>query len=800
MTNNNPDIQSHAEDYRLKGWSIIPIPAKQKSPAFKWIEYQKRKPENSEIKKWFGSSQNTNIAVICGEISGGLVVLDIDPRNGGNESIKGKSLPLTPTVKTGGGGFHYYFISSVPIKKTKLMAGVDLQAEGSFVIAPPSLHHSGEHYAWADGRGLDNELAVVPGWILEIVHQKGMTKQQNNSISEAVHKLITPCWKTGDRNNLTLYLAGYLAKQGWSQEQVEEVIKKLAEDDEELLKRLDTVERTCQRLKAGDPVQGYVGLKDLLPEDILTALTLLTEKEEKTKEGKTIASKIAALAISTVLFENEYQESFASVPVNNHREIWPCKSRGFHRWLTREYNVRFGGAPDPASLKTALGLIEAKAHFGGLVHPLNNRVAWHDKAVWHDLTDNNWRAVKITTDGWSIVNNPPILFRRYSHQNSQVEPICGGNLQEILRFFNIQDKNLEILLLVYIVSCLVPDIPHPISLFYGEQGSAKSTQHRLIKTLLDPSKLEINTLPREGEPLSQLLSHHWLVFFDNLSALSDKASDALCRAVSGEGFTKRQLYTDDEDIIYQYKRCIGLNGINAVIEKPDLLERTLLFRLQRIPPEKRRDEARIWNEFQKERPRLLGAAFTVLVSAIKIRPTIKLASVPRMADFVLWGCAISKSLGYTQDEFLQAYLMNQNTQHEEILESNNLASVLIQFMQNENIWTGTASELLGELSILATEQQIDVKTGDWPKGPPQLTKRLNILKTNLREMGLEVSTSQQRRGIIITKTRKNTVQTVPQCQKTSEAYGEHGAHGAFLLNKGLDKIKKYFFEKKETCE
>ena len=87
-------------------------------------------------------------------------------------------------------------------------------------------------------------------------------------------------------------------------------------------------------------------------------------------------------------------------------------------------------------------------------------------------------------------------------------------------------------------------------------------------------------------------------------------SDTLCRACTGAGFSKRELYTDDDDVIYNFRRCPGLNGINIVAHKPDLLDRSLLFRLEHIPKKDRRDEETLWRDFERERYSSLTSVIT----------------------------------------------------------------------------------------------------------------------------------------------------------------------------------------------
>jgi hypothetical protein len=112
------------------------------------------------------------------------VVLDIDPRNDGGDSLSELeklhgALPEAPTVQTGGGGQHYYF--SRPAVKGGLKGrsgyrhGIDIKSDGGYVVAPPSLHASGQEYTWDAGAHLsDVAPAVAPEWLdRSLVRDKG---------------------------------------------------------------------------------------------------------------------------------------------------------------------------------------------------------------------------------------------------------------------------------------------------------------------------------------------------------------------------------------------------------------------------------------------------------------------------------------------------------------------------------------------------------------------------------------------------------------------------------------------------
>src|SRR5258708_5140361 len=199
----------------------------------------------------------------------------------------------------------------------------------------------------------------------------------------------------------------------------------------------------------------------------------------------------------------------------------------------------------------------------------------------------------------------------------------------------------------------IPGFPHAILVLFGPQGAGKTTPQRLLKSLIDPSALKVLSAPDSQKEFVQLAMHHYFFFFDNLTFIQEWLSNCLSRAVTGDGFSKRELFSDDDDIIYSFQRIVALNGITLVAQKADLLERSILLGLERIPKNKRRTEKEFWKTFEQKKPYLLGAIFDSVAEAIKRYPNIQLTEHPRMADVMDWGCAIAETLGYTQEQFIQ---------------------------------------------------------------------------------------------------------------------------------------------------
>lgn len=469
------------------------------------------------------------------------------------------------------------------------------------------------------------------------------------------------------------------------------------------------------------------------------------------------ADALVAIGRKAELFHDTLGDPLAAIELDGHREIWPLRTRRFGQWLRFQYFRTFHKAPGSDAVRTAIGVLEGLAVFEGVEHALSNRVAWHEGALYYDLTDNAWRAVRVDADGWSVADRPPILFRRFAHQRPQVLPAPEGNPWDLFRFLNVLEAD-RLLLLVWLIAAFLPGIPHPIADFHGEKGAGKSLGQRVQRRLINPSEVELLSFPSEVRELVQQLSHHYAPCYDNIDGLPPWLSDLLCRAVTGDGFSKRELYSDDDDVIYHYQRVILLNGINVVSQRSDLLDRTILIGLVRLSKTERREERVLWEAFEAARPHLLGALFTTLSRALRVYPTLQLPELERMADFTRWGAAISEALGRDAEDFLDAYNKNVHAQTREAAEGHVVGAAILALMEDRITWVGTPSELLAALEEVGAAAKLfrrtssgKVETRGWPGAPHILTRRLNEVQSNLIDLGIAIAVDRdgERRTITI---------------------------------------------------
>jgi hypothetical protein len=211
-------INEAVREYIGRGWSIIPIRTGDKRPLVRWEEFQDRHASEAEACGWLRQWPQAGIAVVTGGISG-LIVVDVDPGHRGDESLEKLerehgALATTVECRTGGGGRHLYFAHPGEVIRNKvgLAPGIDIRADGGYVVAPPSLHASGLRYAWIEGRTPDvTGIAPLPEWILRRAIEE--PTRRGHPIAHW-RRLVYEDVPAGERNNTIASLAGHLLRHG----------------------------------------------------------------------------------------------------------------------------------------------------------------------------------------------------------------------------------------------------------------------------------------------------------------------------------------------------------------------------------------------------------------------------------------------------------------------------------------------------------------------------------------------------------------------------------------------------------
>jgi hypothetical protein len=345
-----------------------------------------------------------------------------------------------------------------------------------------------------------------------------------------------------------------------------------------------------------------------------------------------------------------------------------------------------------------------------------------DGRIILDLGRDDGAVVAVGAGYWDILDRSPILFFRTAATLPLPQPYADGNLDGLRELLNVDDEDWP-LLAAWVVAALIQDIPHPVLTLLGEQGTAKSTAARLLASLIDPCAAQLRTAPRDVTDWAVACAGSWVTGLDNVSDISPWLSDAICRAVTGDGLLRRELYTTSDVSVLAFRRVIALTMIDVDSLSGDLAERLLSVELQRIDENNRRHEQEIMATWRRTQPTVLGGLLDLTAAVLTRLPRITLDAHPRMADFARILAAVDGIL-YTNG--LDRYLDQARVLSRTVAEADPVA-VKIQEVVTAR-WQGRASELL---DTLTPEQP----PRHWPKTPQGMGVRLRRIAPALRKLG-----------------------------------------------------------------
>lgn len=411
----------------------------------------------------------------------------------------------------------------------------------------------------------------------------------------------------------------------------------------------------------------------------------------------------------------------------------PIVSVEFKHFL-RELNeqVTEGRTIGRDSLTTVCDYLESDTARGE-VEELYLRVAGCNGNVYLDLANERGEVVEITAQGWKVIVDPPVTFCRRPGMLPLPCPVPGGSLDMLKPLVNVSGDS-WVLLVAFIVGCVNPKPPYPLLAVYGEQGSGKSTLTKIVKNLLDPAVVLARSAPEDAKAVIAAARNTWLLNYTNLSHMPPWFSDLLCCMSTDGGYSTRTLYETLEETTFDGRRPVCVNGIVDLINRSDLLDRSIQITLDPIPEDRRLDEETFWAEFEAVRPKSLGAICDAVSCAVRRKHEVKLDRTPRMADFAKWVVAAEDALPWPVPMFLSAYSQNREEAHEQAVEADRFASLVLDFARSlDGEWQGTATDLYDAL-----KPAIDPLPEWFPADAARLGKRLTRIAPNLRALGCDI--------------------------------------------------------------
>jgi hypothetical protein len=449
----------------------------------------------------------------------------------------------------------------------------------------------------------------------------------------------------------------------------------------------------------------------------------------KAHECPSAATKLARIAQERYTFGVSIEGEPYALPLNGPRIVKMLRGAGSLRAeLAAAFLTDFGNPPPQQALADALMALEGLA-LAAKAKPLALRVADSHGALWLDLGDDTGELIRITPEGWQIVSEAPVLHRRTALTAALPRPATDGSLSALWSLLNIAAADRPVLV-AFLVTNLMPNMPHPILLLTGEQGTDKSTAARIIASVVDASTVQLRKPPRDLDSWTTAAVGSHVVAVDNLSTLPDWLSDALCRASTGDGDVRRRLYTDGDLHVISFRRVVILNGIDLGDVRDDLADRLVTVDLHRIEETARAKDDDLTQRWQAAAPLILGGLLDLTARVLAILPSVHLERSPRMADFAHVLAAVDQIEG---TDGLNRYRALAGELARDAVTSD---PVLLALTSTISIpWDGPAAELL---DILTATLHDGRPPKGWPSGARVLTSLLKRRAPSLRRLGWTV--------------------------------------------------------------
>jgi|HubBroStandDraft_2_1064218.scaffolds.fasta_scaffold03246_6 hypothetical protein len=595
-----------------------------------------------------------------------------------------------------------------------------------YIVLPPSVNGHGKPYEVSDWR----PPTLVPDWLAEAAgrSRKAASRAPDPDTPAPALALVVPIRPVGvaDPSEHTYLLIRNGVRQGLTRDQIREQ----AEADD-----ITTARREEQRRQ-------QPGWWD----DEFTRCYDQATREVWDGEGDdkpTTAQVVLQIARREFDIGQTWEHVPFAVPRTGPRlaRIFRGSRDSLRSALAMRFEQEYGRPPSQNAMSEAmqvlLGIAETKP-----LQVLPMRVARHEDTLVLDLGRQDGHVVVIGPDGWEVVRHSPVLFLRTDLTGELPLPQRGESIEDTLYpMINVGEDDRP-LVLAALLSWLWPDIPHPVIYLKGEEGTAKSTAARILRSLVDPSPVEVRRQPGKDEDWEVTIAGQWAVVLDNLSTMADWLSDAICTAVTGTGDIKRKKYSDQELSVIWLRRCFLLTSIDALVSRGDLVDRSILFELE--PISVIRDDHDIWDTWSKLKPLALGALLDLASRVLATAPHVTPPGRFRMADFARIATALDQVSG---TDAMARYRTKIADGIQATVDQDPFAAQIIALARRDGGWEGSA-QLLFDNFVKPRIGRIGTSDA-WPKSHVQVGIRLTRLQGIMRKSGVRVTKgTRTRHGVV----------------------------------------------------
>jgi len=458
----------HALSYFDKGYSIIPLDNVKRPRIQSWKQYQSERATREAVEKWWAMWPDASIGVITGSVSGGLIVVDVDKSDNQwpNDPDKLYDLSTGLVSRTGGGGKHYWFKTKSKIGNSvsKLAHNVDTRCEGGYIVAPPSKHQSGGSYEFIDCELCSaDDLPEPPHWLMVEINRIDR-KESKASCDTDWAKMLSTGVDDGQRNDLSVKLAGYLLGRGLSFDETHQILsdwnvknrppleaRALERNiqgiyDRELLKRQDSdklqsIRETVSAADEGKSGEGRERGLEALSEKFCIDLTNVRRicGDEPYYE-LTVSGAVATVPASLMTTATAFRKA-----VTLAAEVIPEELGKKEKWshwgnLIMAVAERVDAGSD-ATLKGMLTLYMGEFIKRRGIHPAHSAPGTREPIFYKGHVYINHRAVLRYIKGHSDVDlserQYAQLLKRYGHSQKQIRLTLDTGERERLRLYMV---------------------------------------------------------------------------------------------------------------------------------------------------------------------------------------------------------------------------------------------------------------------------------------------------------------------------------------------------------------------------
>jgi len=447
---------------------------------------------------------------------------------------------------------------------------------------------------------------------------------------------------------------------------------------------------------------------------------------EKSAGKASVATQLVELAEASYRFSQSTKHEPFAVPLKGSNTALLLRGAGgsLRAELAAAYFAEHRKIAPQQALTDAVLTLEGMAQQAE-PETLHLRSAVAGESVWLDLGDTTGAAVQITEHGWRVRESAPVLFHRTALTAPLPEPERGGSLADLWTMLNVAPADHPLVLAWLLAALLTPDLPCPVLALTGEQGTGKTTATKRAAALVDPTHPQVRRSPKDGEAWVSAATGSRVVALDNVSAIPDWFSDALCRAVTGDGDVRRRLYSDGDYHVIAFRRAVVVNGIDLGAVRDDLAERLLTVQLARITEDHRGRESDLEHRWQQAHPRLIGAVLDLAVRVLAAREASCPARLPRMADFAHTLAAVDHVLG---TDGLNRYRSQAEDLAADTVGSDPVLKAIAATITTP--WVGTGAELLEAI----TDHTAKTLPKGWPTTARAMTAELRRKAPTLRRL------------------------------------------------------------------